>query len=204
MSDKLLDQIKGGSFGFADDFFGDEPESSEPAFADDFQDDEDDISVWYESANQTPKLDLLAFVLDGRLYGLALSSVRTIIQEPLLTPYPSNELKLLGGFQHGNEIYPLIDLYSVIRDVDVESDQSDVEAVDRSELKPKVALVEFENRVIGLFIPAVHKAFRVELTELEAAPQDGKQVMFDAVVPVDGSSVYVVSVAAVFRSLGVQ
>ena len=196
IDDKLLEKIRSGSAGFADDFFGDnESFVAEPAKDDDkiWSDDE----LWYGREETIVRVDFLSFLLGDKEYALPLSSIRSVENVTGITAYPSDRSYMLGGFQSGSGIYPLIDIGDVI--------DKQFGCGGKIMHRAKIALVQHESRMIGLLLQQVARSHKVDLSQLMAVPDEiggQNRSMYDSVVDTGNGMLYSLSIPGIFSMIG--
>ena len=196
MSDKLADSIKKASFGFADDYLGAAPGPESKA-------DEDDAG-WFgiQAAAEIIRVDMLAFVLDANHYALPLADIATVVDERTVTPYPTVRAYMLGGIQHSNHIYPVVDLQRLLQ---TEAAETSMSTKVSARARAKIAIVTQAGRTVGFRIQHVRRAYRIPMDSLRTLPDSVRSAnrhMIEAVFDADDKSFHVISVSSVFRALG--
>ncbi len=194
--DKLLEQIKSGSFGFAEDFAAVDSNIATVA-EEDF-----DETVWLQRQDEIPMMEFLAFEVMSTVYAIPLLDIHNVIGFPRVTIYPAKRDYVLGGFQYSNQIYPLVDLEKLIRRVSNSEDKTHLGGSDIR--KQKVCIVQFEERLVGFTIPRIRRAYRWEVERLVAVPDEvhpNVRDLYSAVIQVEDEVVYTLSVAGIFKQL---
>lgn len=194
MSDSLTANIKKASFGFAEDYLTDVPVPL-PASVEvqDFG--------WFQAAvADVVRVDMLAFILGSTYYALPLADIDTVVDARVITRYPTPHPYMLGGIQHSNQIYPVVDLRQLLEE------SSHVQAMRPGQrVRAKIAIVAQGGRTVGFRLEHVRRAYRIPMESLRPLPdtiRSASRQMIEAIFDADDNVFHVVSVSSIFRALG--
>ena len=181
MSDKLVDQIRSGSFGFAEDL-GMVPlpvSQSEPV---------SDFFFNEAPRQEVAAVQLLTFFVGEQIYAVPLEVVETVLNYGKVTHYPSTRSDMLGGFQHRNEVLPVMDLHAMLQE-------------EGEPRRRKIILLRLDGRRVGFAVDALRRAQQVPYGQMaplgeEATPLEKNY--FDAIATVDDDAILVISPGALY------
>lgn len=113
-----------------------------------------------EETRTTTKTQYVAFQIGKETYGVDIQQSRGIIKEFSITNVPNTEKYVMGVINLRGQIVPVIDLHErfQFKEPPPEKDR-------------RIITVEVRNSLIGLLVDKVNEVMRVDLDEVEPAPE---------------------------------
>ena len=196
MSETLTSNIRKASFGFADDFLSDKPHGDVPV-SESVAEDGD----WMQrAATEVVRVDMLAFLSGTTYYALPLADIDTVVDERSVTPYPTRRDYVLGGIQHANLIYPVVDLRVLLGSANQAEAPTELRRA-----RAKIAIVAQGGRTVGFRLEQVRRAYRIPIENLRPMPDNVRVAtrhIVESIFDADDKVFHVMSVSSIFRALG--